>query len=238
MRLALAASLLTLLVAPVAHAAEPAKPRPTVAVLYFDYDGTDEEITVLRKGLAQMLIVDLAQNKAVRVVEREKLQEVLDELNLGRSNRFDQASVAKVGKLLGAQYLVAGSILVTMNQFHLTARAIRVETRDVPLTFKTSGKPENFLDLEGEIAEAMAKGLAKLVPAEPTPASSSSKPAEARPAPKRPTKLAAQTAVKYARALDALDRKDPAAARKDLEAVIREQPDFALASAELANLVR
>ncbi|HEY0097105.1 MAG TPA: hypothetical protein VGB96_22445, partial [Archangium sp.] len=34
--------------------------KPTVAVLYFDYAGKTEEMTPLRKGLAQMLITDLS----------------------------------------------------------------------------------------------------------------------------------------------------------------------------------
>ena len=48
---------------------------PAVAVLYFDYTGQNEQLTVLKKGLAQMLISDLetfADNCVI--VERDRLE--------------------------------------------------------------------------------------------------------------------------------------------------------------------
>src|SRR5262249_14368879 len=52
--------------------AAPSQP-PAVAVLYFDYSGKSEELGALRKGLAEMLITDLAGAKAVTIVERTRL---------------------------------------------------------------------------------------------------------------------------------------------------------------------
>src|SRR5437763_761500 len=65
--------------APPARATET---KPTVAILYFDYSGKDEQLGVLRKGLAQMLISDLSSQEAVRIVERDRLEEILKELKL------------------------------------------------------------------------------------------------------------------------------------------------------------
>src|SRR3954462_13189584 len=61
-----------------AHAA-PANAGTTIGVLYFDYAGKNAELAPLSKGLAPMLISDLAAVDTVRVVERERLQAVLDE---------------------------------------------------------------------------------------------------------------------------------------------------------------
>src|SRR5215475_12839350 len=87
-----------------AAAADP----PTVAVLYFDYEGKDADLALLRKGLAQMLISDLLGTPAIRVVERDRLQEVIAELKLQATNKIDQNTAVKAGKLLGARYLVLG----------------------------------------------------------------------------------------------------------------------------------
>ena len=46
--------------------------KPTVAILYFDYTGKDDELAMLRKGLAQMLISDLSALDAVQLVERNR----------------------------------------------------------------------------------------------------------------------------------------------------------------------
>src|SRR5687768_15808473 len=82
--------------------------KPTVAVLYFDYEGKNEEMAVLKKGLAQMIISDLSGGASYTVVERMRLQEIMDELKLAQSGKIDPATAAKIGKLLGARYMVMG----------------------------------------------------------------------------------------------------------------------------------
>src|SRR4051812_39755191 len=93
----------------------------TVAVLYFDYDGKDTELAVLRKGLAQMLISDLLGTPTIRVVERDRLQEVLDELKLQATNKIEPATAVKAGKLLGARYLVLGGYFDVKQSFRADA---------------------------------------------------------------------------------------------------------------------
>ena len=44
--------------------------------------------------------------------------------------------------------------------------------------------------------------------------------------------------MKFAQALDALDKKDKVTARTKLEEVVKEQPDFVLASIDLDKLVK
>src|SRR5262249_60638541 len=88
-----------------ARAAAAAAEAPTVAVLYFDYEGKDAEQALLRKGLAQMLISDLLGNEWIRVVERDRLQEVIAELKLQATNKMDQATAERGGELLGARHL-------------------------------------------------------------------------------------------------------------------------------------
>src|SRR5947209_5082414 len=90
-------------------AAAPAAPSTTIGVLYFDYAGKNAELAPLSKGLAQMLISDLAAVDTVRVVEREQLQAVLDEQKLSHSGKIDTRTAARIGKLLGARYLVLGT---------------------------------------------------------------------------------------------------------------------------------
>jgi len=60
--------------------------------------------------LAGMLSNELAATGAFRVVERSKLESVLQEQNLAASGRVAAGSGARIGKLTGAQYLVAGTV--------------------------------------------------------------------------------------------------------------------------------
>src|SRR5688572_2116748 len=56
------------------------------------------------RDLAGMLANELAGTGKFKVVEREKLDKVLDEQDLADSGRISKSSGAKIGKLTGAQY--------------------------------------------------------------------------------------------------------------------------------------
>ncbi len=60
--------------------------------------------------LAGMLSNELAATNAFRIVERSKLEAVLEEQNLAASGRVNPATGAKMGRLTGAEYLVAGTV--------------------------------------------------------------------------------------------------------------------------------
>lgn len=55
--------------------------RKTIAVLYFDNTSNNASLAPLRKGLADMFISDLSHISMLKVVEREKLQKLVGELN-------------------------------------------------------------------------------------------------------------------------------------------------------------
>lgn len=62
------------------------------------------------RDLAGMLANELAGTGKFKVVEREKLDKVLDEQDLADSGRISKSSGAKIGKLTGAQYLVVATL--------------------------------------------------------------------------------------------------------------------------------
>ncbi|MFM8780424.1 MAG: CsgG/HfaB family protein, partial [Gemmatimonadota bacterium] len=88
--------------------------RPTVAVLPFVNSaiGTaNAELAPLSKGIADLLITDLGMNPGIRMVERENIQQLLDEQRLAQDGRVDDATAARIGKLLGAKHMVTGSFI-------------------------------------------------------------------------------------------------------------------------------
>lgn len=96
-------------------AAQAKAKRPTVAIMDFDY-GTvsyhwwgDYDIG---KGMADQVVDALVNDGSWRVIERKKLDTVLAEQDFARSDRADPsaAKLAKVGKVLGVKYIIAGSI--------------------------------------------------------------------------------------------------------------------------------
>jgi curli biogenesis system outer membrane secretion channel CsgG len=62
------------------------------------------------RELAGMLSNELSNTGKFRVVEREKLDKVLEEQDLAEAGRVNKATRAKVGKLTGAKYLIFGTV--------------------------------------------------------------------------------------------------------------------------------
>jgi len=102
---------------PSAGAQAASKRKPRIAVLDFDYAtvqtwsqtffGTNVD---LGKGIQQMVVTDLVKDGTYSVIERAAMDKILGEQNFSNSNRADPNSAAKIGKLLGADAIIVGSI--------------------------------------------------------------------------------------------------------------------------------
>ena len=215
----------------------PAGEGPTVAVLYLDYAGADEELAALRKGLAQMLISDLSASARLRLVERLQLESVLAELELGGSRAIDAKTAAKVGRLLGAQYLVMGGYFELAGSLRVDARVVHVETGRLVKGVGVTGKGEDFLALERELAAGLEAVLVGVEPASPGKPSPPREPA-VKQRPQSPGRLRTRTAARYGKALDLIDKGDKTGARAELEEVVAEEPGFGLAVHDLQRLVQ
>lgn len=234
-------ALLTLVGLTLAPAAAAGADAPTVAILYFDYQGKNEEMGLLRKGLAQMLISDLSDSDAYRLVERDRLQDILDELKLNRSRKIDERSANRIGKLLGAQYMVLGGYFDVMGTLRVDARVVEVETGKVLKSAGAHAKPDEFLALEQKLAEELGAILNTRLEAKKAKERRrrpKKKTRSRRKRPKPPKKLGVKTALEYSEALDAKDRGDEETAKKKMKKVLKEQPDFALAQLDLDSMVQ
>jgi len=136
--------------------------RPTVAVMYFDNGALVQhaDYDPFSKGIADMLITSLAQNDRVRVVERDRLQEILKEENLATTAHVDQATAARIGKLLGARHMIFGGFVIDMHgNMRLDARAVNTETSQVEHVETVSDKADNLLPMVSTLADKLNTGL-------------------------------------------------------------------------------
>ncbi len=94
-----------------------AQNKKRVAVLDFDYGtvrseaaawfGTDQDIG---KGISEMLVERLVNDGSYSVIERNALEKVLAEQNFSNSDRADSTSAAKIGRILGVDAIITGTI--------------------------------------------------------------------------------------------------------------------------------
>ncbi len=134
--------------------------RRTLAVLYFDNNSIADKANLdpLNKGMADMLITEMSQIEAFKVVERQRLQDLLSEMSLGQSGVIDEATSQKVGKLLGAQNLLLGSF---MNMFggkmRVDVRIVEVETGVTLKAVEETGKVDDLFPMIKKLTDKVAK---------------------------------------------------------------------------------
>jgi len=195
-----------------------------LAVSYFDVEAQDPELQVLKKGMADMVITDLVPVGGLVIVEREKLNAVLDELKLAQSPYADKAQAVKLGKVLSATHVLTGLILVVKKQMRVSARVVDVETAEVIASREVTGEPDEFFSLEKELVDLLVDSLTL-------------KPTLKEKNALRKNQTESYKAFKsYSMGLDRRDRKDDDGARAAFEEAMKADPGYQAARAALERL--
>jgi curli biogenesis system outer membrane secretion channel CsgG len=114
-KLLLSAGLCAALLVPALALAKGAKAggstKPRIAVIEFKNKADNQWWYHGGAAAAQdVFVTELVKSGKFRVVEREQLEELMKEKNLSLSGDVDPASAVKIGKLLGVNYLLTGSV--------------------------------------------------------------------------------------------------------------------------------
>lgn len=140
-----------------------AEEAPGVAVLYFNYDGKNSDLEILKKGLTQMLISHLQPAASnVKLVERERLEDIYKELELSTTAKIDPKTAVKMGKLIGAEYIVVGSYFDLFGSLRIDSRVVHVETGEIIASAGANGSMQDFFQIEAQIIEGLTPELRKL----------------------------------------------------------------------------
>ena len=107
--------LLSIVGSPAGLPQQPQKKR--VAILNFEYATVQSNAAAIfggnadiGKGIADLIVEKLVNGGAYSVVERKVIDKVVAEQNFSNSDRADPETAAKIGRLLGVDAIVAGSI--------------------------------------------------------------------------------------------------------------------------------
>ena len=192
----------------------------TVAVSPFANLGS-KDLGPLGKGMAAMIIVDLSQFKDLKVVEREKLQALLDEIKLGSSGLVDQKNAPRIGKLLRAQYVTSGSLTdFEIEDLQISSILLDADTDKTLGNQETKGKKDKFYDLEKKIACRIVTDLGR----------------DCSQAPKAFGKIHTKSLPAmeaYSKGLDYTDQEKYDKARTSFKKAVDEDPEFDLAKTAL-----
>jgi tetratricopeptide (TPR) repeat protein len=191
----------------------------TVAVFPFRYTGQDSSLRPLERGLAALVVSDLSHVRSLRLVERERLQALLDEMQLSTSGRVDPATGARSGHLVGAGQVVQGQFQeVPTAGVRLDAAMVRAADAGVAATGSGRDQLNLLFDVEKSVVfQLLAKMGVPLTPAESLAIS------------ERPTRDL-QAFLLYSRGLEQEDRGDFGAASASFRAAAQRDPSFQAAA--------
>jgi len=201
-------------------------PRNSVAVLYFRNISNWQELNPIIKGLTHLLVADLENLRSLRVVSRERLQLLLQELQLPPFQFTDHLSVPDAGKFLQASFVVTGGIK-RLSETRIAISGGVVETETGKLTgsgFKVRGSISDLIGLEKQILFEIISRL-----------NASSGDKENRML-RQPATSSTLAFIAFAKGLDLEDKGQLTRAREAYMKAVSQDKQFALARLKVQQL--
>jgi TolB-like protein len=103
----------------------------TIAVADFTNQSDAFYLDSWEKSVPEFLKSELSVSKQITLVERRALESVLQEQALSMTGLVDSTTAQQVGGLIGAQYIISGTINKTGSWIRIDAKIIKVQTGQV-----------------------------------------------------------------------------------------------------------
>ena len=166
-----------------------------------------QQVDPLRLGFASLMIDRMRNSTDLELVERVRLQWLLDEQALGTG----EAAGREAGRLLGADQVVFGTYIKNGDDMLLTARVVDVETGRILMGERVEGRASQFDALVSCLSQLVAESVDARLPAEPTAQASTE---------------SLDAVIAYARGLALEETEDYGAALEQYQMALSLDPDY------------
>lgn len=140
---AIAVSILCILFIVISPLAIEAQENPvSLAVLPFENMNGNSDQNYLKGIISYILIEDLSGSGFLTILERQNIEELIEEQQLQFSGLMDDEGVIEAGQLLGASYILKGGYVFLGQDLFIHISLIDVET-GISHTFSERGYQEN-----------------------------------------------------------------------------------------------
>ncbi|MEW6511668.1 MAG: CsgG/HfaB family protein [Bacteroidota bacterium] len=137
-----------------------ATPSNAVAVFPLVYEAGDQKFSALGLGLAEMMTIDLGRVKRIRLVERMRVDELLNELKFSASSAVDPATAPRLGKFLSAGRIVGGRYAIGGdNTLRLDVASLDITKAKAPEPSTESDALENLFKIQKEVVFKLVKDM-------------------------------------------------------------------------------
>lgn len=119
----------------------------------------DKQYNALAEGFADMLTATLSEQKNVKIVERQRLRDLLKEQKLSLLGLTDPATAVKVGKLLKADRIFVGGITKPKEKFIINVHAYEIDTARLVSSEQIQSKPAEIVTATYNLVNKLCKNL-------------------------------------------------------------------------------
>lgn len=126
-------------------------PKRRIAVI--DFSDINGQMPPAGAAIAELLISELFKTGRYDIVERKLLSSLLEQHKLNMTGLVDEATARKVGKLLGVDYIVTGTVIDLDSALNVNARTIDIETGSIVATGSADLQQDSFKHLPQTPAE-------------------------------------------------------------------------------------
>jgi tetratricopeptide (TPR) repeat protein len=134
-------------------------PPNTVAVMPFQFTGADTSLRPIERGFAELVTTDLSRVSQLTVLERERLQGLLDEIALQQSGGVAAGSGVRAGKMLQAGRMVGGSIQQDGFQLRTSAVVTDVSSSALGPTAQDTRSVDDIFTMEKNIVLGLLQNM-------------------------------------------------------------------------------
>ncbi|MGH9937652.1 MAG: TPR end-of-group domain-containing protein, partial [Blastocatellia bacterium] len=131
----------------------------SVAVLRFSNVTKNPEDDWLGVGIAETVTADLKNIEGMTVIGRELIYEVLRRWSAENHTEFDEKFATRVGREVGARWIIGGGYQRIGELLRITARFVEVATGEVVKTVKIDGRMNEVFDLQDKIVYELSRNL-------------------------------------------------------------------------------
>lgn len=105
--------------------------RTKIAVLDFEIIGEKLDTVGMGAILSEWFITSIVQSGRFDVVERAMLQKIITEQKLSTTGLIDSSSASELGKILGVEVIISGSMLRIRDTIEINSRVISVQNGSI-----------------------------------------------------------------------------------------------------------
>lgn len=146
--------------------------KPRMAVFSFENIGMIDSTMKWGETISEMLTTSLITGNRFKVIERAQLDKILQEQALGQSGALDSETAVVVGKIMGLDAVVVGSVSNLASVYEADARILNVESGEALTAANARAGSANQLRIVAETLAASLSMHAHHIPVRPVPTDS------------------------------------------------------------------